>query len=149
MTLETLAAIEDIRRLKARYFRFMDTKDWAGWRTVFTDDATMLVDTAVSTRGEDGKPMPLVTGGDAIIAYVRAIIDAAITVHHGHMPEIEILSSESARGIWAMRDIVQRPGGPTNRGYGHYYETYRRSPDKGWQIATLHLKRIRRESYAA
>jgi len=26
------------------------------------------------------------------------------TVHHGHMPEIEILTERTARGIWAMED---------------------------------------------
>ena len=34
-----LLAIEEIKQLKARYFRFLDTKDWAGLTTVFTPDA--------------------------------------------------------------------------------------------------------------
>jgi len=33
--------IEAIKQLKARYFRTMDTKDWDGMRTVFTDDVVM------------------------------------------------------------------------------------------------------------
>jgi len=36
--------IEAIRRLKARYFRTMDTKDWVGMRQVFTDD--VVIDTS-------------------------------------------------------------------------------------------------------
>jgi hypothetical protein len=36
--------VEAIRRLKARYFRTMDTKDWAGMRQVFTDD--VVIDTS-------------------------------------------------------------------------------------------------------
>ena len=32
--------IEAIKQLKARYFRTMDTKDWAGMREVFADDVT-------------------------------------------------------------------------------------------------------------
>jgi len=32
-------AIEEIKQLKARYFRCMDTKDWAGYLNVFTPDA--------------------------------------------------------------------------------------------------------------
>jgi len=35
---------EAIRQLKARYFRTMDTKDWAGMRQVFTDD--VVIDTS-------------------------------------------------------------------------------------------------------
>ncbi len=41
--------IEAIRRLKAQYFRTMDTKDWEGMRQVFTDDVT------VDTRATGGK----------------------------------------------------------------------------------------------
>ena len=34
-----LIAIEEIKQLKARYFRCMDTKDYTGLRAVFADDA--------------------------------------------------------------------------------------------------------------
>jgi hypothetical protein len=33
--------IEAIKRLKARYFRTMDTKDWPAMRQVFCDDVVM------------------------------------------------------------------------------------------------------------
>ena len=36
---ERLAAIEDIRRLKARYFRCVDEKDWAQLAALFAPDA--------------------------------------------------------------------------------------------------------------
>ena len=29
---EKLAAAEEIKQLKARYYRYMDTKQWSGWR---------------------------------------------------------------------------------------------------------------------
>lgn len=35
---EKLAAIFDIQALKARYFRCMDSKDWAGLEAVFAPD---------------------------------------------------------------------------------------------------------------
>ena len=50
--------IEAIKQLKARYFRTMDTKDWAGMRQVFTDDVVM--DTTDSGGG-------VVTGADAFV----------------------------------------------------------------------------------
>ena len=31
-----------IETLKAKYFRLLDTKDWDGWRALFTDDFTGL-----------------------------------------------------------------------------------------------------------
>src|SRR5271155_126242 len=47
--------VEAIKILKGRYFRFMDTKDWTAWGGLFTADATLDADTAVSTRGADPK----------------------------------------------------------------------------------------------
>ena len=37
--IERLTALEEIKELKARYFRCLDTKDWAGLQAVFSDDA--------------------------------------------------------------------------------------------------------------
>jgi hypothetical protein len=36
--LDTLVDVEAIKQLKARYCRYLDTKDWNQWRTVFADD---------------------------------------------------------------------------------------------------------------
>jgi 3-phenylpropionate/cinnamic acid dioxygenase small subunit len=36
----TLEDVEQIKELKARYFRFFDTKQWDRWRGLFTDDCT-------------------------------------------------------------------------------------------------------------
>ena len=34
MSSDSLLAIEEIRQLKARYFRCIDTRDWAGFRSL-------------------------------------------------------------------------------------------------------------------
>jgi hypothetical protein len=56
------------------------------------------------------------------------LLTPGVTAHHGHMPEITILSDTEAEGILAMFDYVQIPS-PSGRvsimGYGHYFETYR------------------------
>ncbi|MBD3759642.1 nuclear transport factor 2 family protein [Rhizorhabdus sp.] len=135
--LEAVMAIQD---LKARYFRCVDTKDWAGWRSLFTDDAVLKTDGAVSTGGRDGKTSVTV-GGDAIVAMVAHHMKDAWSVHHGHMPEIDVISETEARGIWAMADIVMYPD-RTLHGAGHYLEEYRRV-DGQWRISTLHLRRLR------
>ncbi|MBI0293347.1 nuclear transport factor 2 family protein [Streptomyces sp. PRKS01-29] len=36
---------------------------------------------------------------------------AAPSVHHGHMPEIEITGPDTASGIWAMEDLLTFPAG--------------------------------------
>ena len=38
MNADTIADIEEIKQLKARYFRLMDTKQWDEWADLFTDD---------------------------------------------------------------------------------------------------------------
>jgi len=124
--------IEAIRRLKARYFRTMDTKDWAGMREVFTDDA--VIDTSEAGGA-------LVEGADAFMTFLQDAIGGAVTVHQGHMPEIEITSDTTATGIWALNDVVIWPGGMRLDGYGHYHETYEKAAGE-WRIKTSKLTRL-------
>ncbi len=72
------------------------------------------------------------------------ILRHAVTVHHGHMPEITLTGSDTATGIWAMEDYVDWGRGKAFRGYGHYHEHYAKDPDAGWQITNLKLTRLRR-----
>ena len=142
-----LADVEAIRRLKARYFRLLDTKDWAGWRRLFTDDLTSGTDTPTPTPRPDGPTAPpRLPGADGFVAWTRELIGDGVTVHHGFMPEIELTGPDSARGIWAMADIVELPG-VTLHGYGHYHEEYRREGGE-WRIARLHLSRLRVDTAA-
>jgi uncharacterized protein (TIGR02246 family) len=130
--------LEAIKQLKARYFRTMDTKDWAGMREVFAPD--VLIDTT-----EDGAP--LVEGRDAFLEFLEPTLADVTTVHHGHMPEIELTSETTATGIWAMEDHLWWPeGSPLQHlhGYGHYHETYVKLAD-GWRIQSLKLTRLRRD----
>ena len=124
--------IEAIRRLKARYFRTMDTKDWTGMRQVFTDD--VVVDTSEGGGG-------VVTGADEFMAFLQEALGEATTVHQGHMPEIDLTSDTTATGIWALNDIVIFPTGVRLDGYGHYHETYEKV-DGGWRIKSLRLTRL-------
>jgi uncharacterized protein (TIGR02246 family) len=132
-----LEDVERIKQLKARYFRLLDTKDWAAWAEVFTDDAVLDVPDAGVT----------LTGRDTIVASVSRSLEGAITVHHGHLPEIEV-DGDTATGVWAMFDLVEwsRDGAPAGiRGFGHYHDEYRRT-DVGWRIARSRLVRLRRDA---
>jgi uncharacterized protein (TIGR02246 family) len=124
--------IEAIRRLKARYFRLMDTKDWDGMRQVFTDD--VVIDT--SEAGGN-----VVSGADEFMAFLRDALRDAVTVHQGHMPEIDITSDTTATGIWALNDIIVWSSGMRLDGYGHYHETYEKS-DGVWRIKSSKLTRL-------
>ena len=139
--LERYHAIEEIKQLKARYFRHIDGKDWDSWRDVFAPDAELVV--AFEGDGP-GTPDNPVVGAAEIVAFVRPSIDALVTVHHGHTPEIELTSPTTARGLWAMEDLLSLPdgGGQVLQGWGHYHETYERI-DGQWRIKTLRLTRLR------
>lgn len=141
-TLTQLLAIEQIKQVKARYFRSIDTKDIALLRTVFTDDATFDVRTAVTLEPDpDGRGYQ--EGGDAITAFIAAAIAPNRCVHHGHCHEIEVLSETEARGVIAMEDMVYLDADQSLifHGMGHYHETYRKV-DGQWRIHTLRLSRV-------
>ena len=52
--LARIEAVEEIRRLKAAYFRTMDTKDWDGFAAVFAPDAVMDMSGEIKTDPEGG-----------------------------------------------------------------------------------------------
>ena len=124
--------VEAIKQLKARYFRTMDTKDWAGMRQVFTDDVVM--DTTDSGGG-------VVTGADVFFVFLSETLAGAVTVHHGHMPEVHLTSPTTATGVWALQDVIVWPDGTRLHGYGHYHETYVREGEE-WRIASSRLTRL-------
>lgn len=135
--------IEAIKSLKARYFRLLDTKQWDEWKLLFDED--------LEFEAPDDRPGVVDHGRDSFVAGVRAIIESAKTIHHGHMPEITLLSDNSARGIWAMEDLLWWPeaavqqGQPRHlHGFGHYHETYALSLH-GWRIKTMRLTRLHLE----
>ena len=125
--------MEAIRQLKARYCRTMDTKDWAGMRQVFTDDVTM--DTVDSGGG-------VMTGADDFLTFLVGAIGEVVTVHQCHTPEIELTSPTTAKGIWAMEDMLRFPDGSELHGYGHYHEIYV-AQDGVWRISSSTLTRLR------
>ncbi len=136
---ERLEAVDEIGRLKARYFRCMDRKDWAGFAEVWCEDAQLDISEEMGDRAE-----PIV-GRQAIVELVSRVIGPATTIHHGHMPEITVESADEASGVWAMEDHLFWPdGGPLRsmHGYGHYHERYRRT-GAGWRIARMKLTRLR------
>ena len=138
--IERVDAIEQIRLLKARYFRFVDTKAWDAFEALFTPDARLSI---AEARPEPFTPRELTD-------LLRAHYGRCVTVHHGYMPEIEVEEPDRAAGIWAMDDqryfTADDPSAPfaSAVGSGHYHETYVRTA-AGWRIASLRLTRLRLE----
>jgi NADPH2:quinone reductase len=135
--LERLAAIEEIKALRARFARCMDTKQWLAMQDTISDDCVF--------DARDGATVTeLWIGAEDIVANIRRSLATAISVHHAHMPEIEILSPTTAKGIWAMQDLLRFPGTPTVEliGSGHYIEGYEKQADDKWRLKTYQLTRL-------
>jgi hypothetical protein len=129
--------IEAIKQLKARYCRYLDTKDWQAWRSLFAAD--FLSDTSPA----GGK---VIRGADEFVAFTRKSLRSQTTVHQVHAPEIELTSATAARGVWAMEDVVRFGPGVNLRGYGHYTETYEKV-DGQWVFTTSTLTRLREDVF--
>ena len=131
-----LEAIEEIKQLKASYFRYLDLHWWDELRSLFTDDAEYDI-------GESSAPP---STPEEFLGRVRQHLTEAVTIHHGHMPEITIIDATRAHGIWAMYDLVEPSpdsGFPVLTGFGHYTEDYRKV-DGRWRIARMRLSRLKR-----
>lgn len=137
--LSTLSAREEIRDLKARYFRFTDTHDFEAFGALFTDDA-------VFEAGDYGGPLYRVAEGRAaIVAQTRAMSEGAIKIHHGHNAEITVETTDRASGFWSVEYLFfdKAASAPvcTRHAFVYYHEDYRRLED-GWRIAHVRLMTV-------
>jgi hypothetical protein len=132
-----------ISQVKAQYCRCLDTKDWAGYADVFTEDLEL------DTRPAGGT---ITYDRDEALRVVRGAVETAITSHHVHSPEMKI-DGDSADVIWAMQDRVvwgedrrDRMGNAGHTGFGHYHEHYVRR-DGRWRIEKQILTRLHMDVY--
>jgi hypothetical protein len=134
-----LVELEALKQLKARYCRLLDAKDWQSWRQIFTDDFVS------DTSKAGGK---VITGADEFVAFTRSNLKkpSQATAHQVHAPELEVTSPTTARGIWALEDVVRLAPGVNLRGYGHYHETYEKVGDR-WFIKSSTLTRLREDVF--
>jgi hypothetical protein len=151
--IEVLRAVEEIRRLEARYARYADEKRWADLAGLFTVDGTF------TPQDADGKPLAIMSGRQEIRDSLTAAMTGDVTpIHMLLTSEIEILSHAAAHGIWAMADLVFRNDDPpahalatanvppfrTLRGWGHYHVDYVKV-DGAWYVSKRVQTRTRLE----
>ena len=127
-----LQALEELKQLKYRYLRTLDTKDWDGFAETLAEDAT----------ADYGERLSF-TGRDAITAYMRkTLTPAIITVHHVHHPEISV-DGDRATAVWALDDtVVVTEHRLLLRGAAHYADRYERGADGAWRIAHTGYRRL-------
>jgi len=132
-----LAALEDLRRLKYRYFRTLDLKLWDDFAATLTDDVQGPYGTKVY-----GESLAL-DGRQAVVDFMRSkLSDDILTVHIAQHPELEV-DGDEATGSWAFEDTVIVPSfNVLIRGAGYYTDRYRRGTDGQWRIAATSYDRI-------
>jgi ketosteroid isomerase-like protein len=136
VTPEDLVTLEEIRQLKYRYLRAVDTKDWDLLASTFTQDGVADYGTPAM-----GKPLVL-TGRDAIVGFMRDNLGPGIiTVHAAGQPEIT-LDGDTATGMWCFQDtVIAAEHKVVIQGAAFYEDTYRRDTDGTWRISRTGYQR--------
>ncbi|MEQ8145310.1 nuclear transport factor 2 family protein [Streptomyces sp. OP7] len=143
---ERLSIIEDLRRLMARYVYCADHHRWQDLANLFTPTGTF------TPHKPDGSVWLRMEGREEIARTVGASGGPDdVLIHHLFSDEIEVISRTSARGTWAMEDIIVRPEGAVvnenfpfkgMHGFGHYHARFVHA-DGRWYIAELEQTRLR------
>ena len=127
---QELRTIEDIRQVKYRYLRCVDTKLWDEIGDTFTEGATVDYGTKAY-----GKPLKM-SGRDEIVAFFRTQLGPEIlTAHAAGQPEITV-DGDTATGIWSFQDTVLATKYRVMiTGAAFYHDRYRREADGKWRIS--------------
>ena len=127
-TLQQLSDVEDIKQLKHRYFRSIDTGNEADLTSVFTEDVT------IDYRG--GGYRAKLQGRQNMVDFIGSAFNSDIVAqHHGHCPEISFTGPDSAEGTWYLEDRFIDPIRQEDTiGTAIYRDRYARTAD-GWKIA--------------
>jgi ketosteroid isomerase-like protein len=129
---EELRTIEEIRQVKYRYLRCVDTKLWDEIGDTFTEDATVDYGTMAY-----GKPLKM-DGRDEIVAFFRTTLGPEIlTVHAAGQPEITLgADGDTAAGIWSFQDtVIATEYRVVIMGAAFYHDRYERGADGQWRIS--------------
>jgi hypothetical protein len=149
---ERLEAIEEIKQVKAKYFRGVDTADGDLVRGILAEDCVLdyMGCCTDPKTGVDYLPaMNVVMRGRSSWTDEGLSAMGIVSTHHGHNCEITLTSDTTATGIWSMTDRLFMPAGAQQYsvmiGHGYYHETYEKIGG-AWQIKTIRIQRIRVES---
>ena len=134
--IQGLEDIEAIKRLKYKYLRCLDTKQWDGMAETFAVDAT--------TSYSDGELS--FQGRDTIMKFLResalAGPTATIGVHHVHHPEIELTSLTTAKATWALYNYLLNKHDQSGlRLCAFYHDEYVKSGGQ-WLIKSTGYRRV-------
>lgn len=132
--IQVLEDIEAIKKLKAKYWNSVDTKQWDNLADCYTEDVVF-----------DSPHLGRMEGRDFIVKVLKRAMKNVKTAHQGHNPEIEIIDNITAKGRWALNDRVEMANNKYFKGYGHYEEDYIKE-NGAWRINNSKLTYIFQEN---
>jgi hypothetical protein len=126
--------IDEIKRVKYRYLRALDTKHWDEFADTLTED---IVGDYGSSLGEEHR----FTDRDTLVEFMRKSMPAnVLTEHRVTHPEIDV-DGDDATGTWYLQDRVIVPDfNFMLYGAAFYHDRYRRTPN-GWRICATGYQR--------
>jgi hypothetical protein len=138
--LERLLAIEDIKLLRAKYCRSIDSHRFDRLHDVLTDDFVLDMSPTGRVLGSE---VPVMSGRDTVIAmFHSAFAPLKMLLHIVTVPEIEFQDETHATGVWRQETFIKenRPDLPgLGLAYATVFDSYRKEA-AGWRIASVRVE---------
>ena len=124
-----MSDVDEICRLKYRYLRTLDSKQWEDFEACFVPEATGDYDGLVFDDRS------------ALVDYMRTnMVEGMYTLHQAHHPEVEV-DGDTATGRWYLQDRVIVPAYDFMlEGAAFYADRYVRTAE-GWRVAHTGYRR--------
>lgn len=139
MDLSELVEIHEISRLKYRYLRALDQKQW-------DDLAACLTEQATASYGGGAYEFD---SRDAIVSFLIATMgsESVLSSHRCSHPEIDLLGPTEAVGNWALQDVVINQEHNVTIAGGAFYTDRYVKLDGRWLIAHTGYRRTYEEIF--
>lgn len=138
--LTRLLALEDIKLLRAKYCRSIDSHNFDRLYDVLTEDFLLDMSPTGKVLGTEVKP---ISGRETVIGMMhKAFAPLEMLLHIVTIPEIEFQDETHATGVWRQETFIKEtradlPG--LGLAYATVFDTYRKEPE-GWRIASVKVE---------
>ena len=125
---DAAADLEEIKRVKYRYLRALDTKHWDDFADTLAEDVKADYGPSI------GEELHFTNRTD-LVDYMRSALGPnVITEHRVTHPEITV-AGDTASGSWYLQDrVIVAEFNFMLIGAGFYHDSYRRTAN-GWRIS--------------
>jgi hypothetical protein len=120
-----LETLDTLQRLKYRYLRTLDLKQWDDFADTLTADVQASYGAKLRFDGRD-----------AVVDFMRnSLPPSIITVHQCHHPEL-VADGDTATGTWYLEDkVIITEHRMLLTGAAFYNDEYRRDAEGVWRIS--------------